>query len=301
MISGDRSLLETGSSAHVRLQLQRSQVDQLEVFVWPQVHTLREICHAARADRVGVVTAQDPFWRGLIAWRVARKSGAELNLQLHADLTGESFFRCALARFTLRRARSIRVVSEKLAEQVRALGVTARVSVLPIYVDVSSFRDIARKPHTQKTILWLGRLESEKDPLRAVQVLQEVRAEGVDAKLVILGSGSLEGAVRQSAEGLPVEMFDWRDPKPYLQVADVVLSTSMHESWGASIVEALASGVPVVAPDVGIARAAGARIADRAALSAAVADVLKQGSRGVLQLNLPSAEEWAKRWRESLL
>lgn len=300
MISGDRALLEEGSAAHARLELQRSQVDELSVFIWPQVHAFRDICRAARTDRFDVVTAQDPFWRGLIAWCVARVSGASVNLQLHADLSGEPFFRRALARFMLRRADTVRVVSQKLAVQVRAFGITAKISVLPVYVDINSFKGLMPKSHEQKIILWIGRLESEKDPLYAVQVLREVRSLGMDAKLVMLGSGSLETSLRHAAEGLPVEILGWQDPRPYLQVADVVLCTSRHESWGASMVEALATGVPVVAPDVGIAREAGARIAPRGALSASVAEVLQQGIRGRLLLNLSSAEEWATRWRETL-
>ena len=301
MISGDKAILEEGSGAHTRLELQRRAVDRIDVFVWPQVHPFREICRTARVGQHDVITAQDPFWRGLIAWRVARKTGTKLNIQLHADLAKQSAAKRCLACFTLRRADSIRVVSEKLAAEVRVLGVVAKVSVLPIYVDLDAFRSVVREPHEWKTILWVGRFEAEKDPIAAIEVLKEVREAGVDAKLVMLGAGSLDREVQRAAKGLLVELPGRQELKPFLARADVVLSTSREESWGASLVEALAAGVPVVAPDVGIAKEAGATVVERVKLASAVTRALKERTRGELRLALPNVAEWAKRWRETLI
>lgn len=300
MISGDKNLLKEGSEARARLELQKSQAEQLDVFVWPQVHSRIEIWRAAKKNRYDVVTAQDPFWRGLLAWRVAKQTEAKLNLQVHTDLSAQSFLRRVLARFLLIRADSVRVVSEKIKKQVERLGAQGSICVLPIYIDITRFRNMAPKPHTQKTILWVGRFESEKDPLYAIHVLKEVR-EKVDAKLIMLGAGSLEPSLRRQADKLPIEFFGWQDPVSYLQIADVVLCTSKHESWGASIVEALAAGVPVVAPDIGIAKEAGAVVVPRSDLGNAVIRVLNSGQRGELKILMPSAEEWAKRWRETLV
>ena len=301
MISGDKNILTQGSEAHARLELQKSHVDQLDIFVWPQMHSQREIKKAAKENQYDVITAQDPFWRGLIAWRIARKTGARLNLQVHTDLSAQPFWRRVLAHFLLRRANSVRVVSEKIRKQVQALKIKAPVRALPIFVDISRFKNLEPKPHTQKTILWIGRFEPEKNPLLAVQVLKEVRTKGIDAKLIMLGTGSLEPAVRKMAETLPIELPGWQDPIPYLQVADVVLCTSKHESWGASIIEALATGVPVVAHDVGIAREAGAMIVPRSDLGNEIIRVLNSNQRGELKIPILNADEWAKHWRETLI
>lgn len=301
MISGDRHLLEQGSEAYARIELQRSQVERLDVFVWPQLHSRRKISCAAHKNVYDVITAQDPFWRGLLAWRVARITMAKLNLQVHTDLSAQPFLRRMLAYFLLRRADSVRVVSEKIKKQVQAVSGKVLVHVLPIYVDVTRFRNLAREPHQQKTILWVGRFESEKDPLQAIHVLEEVRAGGIDAKLIMLGTGSLASAVRREAGELPAGFPGWQDPKQYLQIADIVLCTSKHESYGASILEALAASVPVVAPDVGIAKEAGAIVVPRSDLGNAVIRVLNSGQRGELKMRVPNAEEWAKRWRETLV
>lgn len=300
MISGDKNVLVEGSEAYARLELQRSAVDCLDVFVWPQVHSWHEITRAAHANKYDMITAQDPFWRGFLAWKIARRIGAKLNLQIHTDLSAQSFARRRLAYFLLRRAGSVRVVSEKIKQQVKHLCVHARVNVLPIFVDIEKFQTAQRKSNSQKTILWIGRFEPEKDPKKAVEVLREVRKD-VDAKLIMLGTGSLEQELHTHTQGLPIEFPGWHDPLPYMEVADVVLSTSKHESYGASIIEALSAGVPVVSPDVGIAKEAGAVVVERTELPSAVCDVLHSEKRGELLLSVLGQNEWARRWRETLM
>ena len=303
MISGDPSILKAGSGAHDRLQLQTARVSYLEPHVWGRGgDSAFAILRAARQGSFNVVTAQDPFFRGCIAWFAARVSHARLNLQVHTDLSAHSVWRQMLSNFLLRRADSIRVVSQKIKEQVLNMGVHAPVTVLPVFVDLARFKNITHRPHPyfQKTIVWAGRFEAEKDPLYALEILKEVRKRGIDTGLVMLGIGSMEQILRRQAEGLPVEFPGWQDPIGYLAQADVVVSTSLHESWGASIVEALVAGVPVVAPDVGIAKEAGAVVVAREKIAETVAEILRRGGRGELKIHLLNKNEWAKVWKESL-
>lgn len=301
MISGDKNILVQGSEASVRIELQRNQVDKLDVFVWPQIHSLSEIVKAAKINQYDVVTAQDPFWRGFIAWRVAQSIQAKLNLQIHTDLSAQPFWRRLLAYALLHRADSVRVVSEKIRKQVQDIGIKVPIRVLPIYVDISRFQNLKPEHHTQKTILWIGRFESEKDPLLAINILKEVRTNGIDAKLIMLGAGTLEPAIRKLAGSLSIELPGWQEPEPYFQIADVVLCTSKHESWGASIIESLAAKVPVVSPDVGIAKEAGAVVVPRSDLGNMVICVLNSGQQGELKISVPNADEWAKLWEKTLV
>jgi glycosyltransferase involved in cell wall biosynthesis len=301
MVSGDRRLLDPASEAGKRLALQRAQVERLDLFIWPQVHSVFSIYRAALATRYDVVTAQDPFWRGLVGWKCAWLSGARLNIQVHTDLAHESAFRRTIARFVLRRADSIRVVSEAGKRAVEALGAKAPITILPIYIDLAPFKDLPRKAHEGKIILWVGRFTEEKNPFLAVEILRAARAKGLDVSLTMLGAGPLEKALRVRAKGLPVEFPGWRPPQEYLPSADLVLSTSRFESYGISIIEALAAGVAVVAPDVGVAKEAGAVIAPPGELGATALEALRAGGRGSLKLApLPDAAEWARHWRESL-
>lgn len=297
MITGDTRVKTPGSFAHERFLMQASQVEVLDALLWPGEGFLKPLFVKGRYD---VVTSQDPFWRGLVSWLAARKLGARLNIQVHADLNAQSLIKHMLAQMVLRHADSVRVVSEKIQSQVQHIAPKKKISVLPIFVDVEKYAAAQPKPHDIKTILWLGRFEAEKDPLAAIEILREVRKE-IDAKLVMIGEGSLKEALTHSAAGLPVEILPWQhEMRPHLEVADVVLSTSPAESFGASIVEALAAGVPVVSRDVGVAREAGAFVAEKEALAAKVIEVLTTGAKGVLKIKLLNKEAWSRAWRETL-
>ena len=296
MITGDKSLLVPGTPGFARLELQRSQVEELALVYWGR----GSLWPSTPKGRFDVVTVQDPFWRGLFAWKIARHLNARFNVQVHTDLTVQSFWRHILAQIVLRHADSVRVVSLKIKKQVENIGMHAAIHVLPIFIDVSRFRVIQRQPHEKKTIIWVGRFEKEKDPMYALSVLKEVRNAGIEAKLVMLGAGSIEKDLKHRAKGFQVEFPGWQDSAVYLGRADVVLSTSRHESWGASIIEALAAGVPVVAPDVGVAREAGAIVAPRLQLAQKIIEALQTEARGYLQLHLPTREEWATQWRNTL-
>ncbi len=300
MITGDRNF----KPGNPRYDLQARAVEQLSVVFWGRGHLWPHIPKGP----FDIVTAQDPFLRGHLAAHLAWFFEATLNLQVHTDLSALPWLKRAWAGFNLRKASSVRVVSEKIKKQVEQMGVKAPIYVLPIFIDIERFRSLQRQTHGQKTILWIGRFEEEKDPLYAISVLQKVREAGVDARLVLLGAGSLEKSLRTETARLNlaeyVEFSGWQKPEDYLALANVVLCTSKHESYGASIIEALAAGVPVVAPDVGIALEAGAIVVPRsrsANLAEKVVEVIRSGKKGELKLKLPTAEEWAKAWYESLL
>jgi glycosyltransferase involved in cell wall biosynthesis len=232
MISGDEDVLKAGTPAYLRTALMRAQVDALEVVymgrgsAWPKIPQ----------GSFDVVTSQDPFWRGLFAWRAAKRLRAKLNVQVHSDLSAQSLVKHMLAQIVLRHADSVRAVSANIQAQVGKMGVRAPISVLPIFVDIERFKTVQRQPHEGKSILWVGRFEKEKDPFYALEVFKEVRRTMPDTKLTMLGKGSLDAALRAQARGLPIEFPGWQDAREYLSRADVALSTSPQESWGASIV-----------------------------------------------------------------
>lgn len=282
-----------------RYELQKAAVEELRVVYWGKGSAGWRIWPAIPKG-FDVVTVQDPFWRGLFGWIAARRIGARFNVQVHTDLSAHSLVRHILAQIILRHADSIRVVSEKIKNQVEQIGVRGKISVLPIYIDISRFREIVPQSHDSKNILWAGRFEKEKNPLGAVEIFKDIHSREPQVQFVMLGTGSLEEAVKKQAAGLPIEFPGWRDPAPFLSAADAALCTSWHESFGASIIEALAAGVPVIAPDVGVAKEAGAVVVERAELAPAVVRVLKEGTKGRLLIPMPTAEAWTKQWLETL-
>lgn len=118
----------------------------------------------------------------------------------------------------------------------------------PVYVTPTP--RLQRQDGVQR-VLWIGRLEPQKDPELALQVIAAMRGP---AHLTMLGDGALRSSLEQriSALGLREKVtLAGHVPRieSYLAQADVLLITSQYEGGPAVAVEALAAGVPVVSTD----------------------------------------------------
>ncbi len=80
MITGDKSFVSSE-----RFRLQASVVEKLEVVYWGR----DALWPTIPKGHFGVVTAQDPLWRGHVAWHIARLIDARLNIQVHTDLDAQ--------------------------------------------------------------------------------------------------------------------------------------------------------------------------------------------------------------------
>ncbi|MCB9525048.1 MAG: glycosyltransferase family 4 protein [Myxococcales bacterium] len=96
-------------------------------------------------------------------------------------------------------------------------------------------------------IAWVGRLVPVKRPLAALAVARALP----EAVVWIAGDGPLAQAVAQAAPVNAVRLGYVADLEPLYAAADVVLSTSASEGCPMTALEAMARGVPVVAPAVG--------------------------------------------------
>lgn len=314
MISGDPRIFEPHTEAHERFLLQQAQVKELTAYVWGPSNpwALFPILGLSLTRHFDVVTTQDPFWRGLLGLVAARLGGAKLQVQVHGDLRAVQGMHLALLRIVLWHADRIRVVSEKVKEQVEAIGTRVYVDVLPVFVDLEAVHSAHAAPIKNefprfgKFVLFVGRLEEEKNPKGALEVFKQVAEEFPGAGLIMVGAGSQTEMLNEYARNLglkdKVVFTGYRtDVASLYKAADAMLVTSPYESFGAAMVQALAAGCPVVAPDVGVALEAGATVVVRDKLSGAVIDILKTGARGMLKLDMPSRDEWAKRWKETLI
>lgn len=334
VISTDRKLLEKESTVFKRHQKYAQQFTAMDVLVLggkgelqgEKLHLygidsglsflrgLAAFVRAIKLERSEVITAQDPFENGLLALAIARWHGARLHVQVHTDFLRKDFvrhsflnrIRRAIARFVLPRASGIRVVSENIKDSLQAaLRTLPAISVLPIYVDIEKYANIVRTKHPRFkiAILWIGRLEKEKCPLYAIQLLEIVRRNGNDAGLMIVGMGSEDGTLKKYARTRELERFIefagyQNNLAPYFASADLMVVTSVYEGYGMAIVEALAAGVPVISTDVGIANEAGAIVVERKKMGRALLDWIAHGPRkGELQsYPYQSEEEYVNAW-----
>jgi glycosyltransferase involved in cell wall biosynthesis len=255
-----------------------------------------------------IVSAQDPFETGLAALFISRFYNVPLAVEVHTDFLAPSFakhsllnwVRVQIAGYVIKHANGGYAVSEKIRTAIisRYFGSAEKsfvknFSVLPIYTDISRFSAVTHTHHSKfKTaLLWVGRLEKEKNPMLALEAFIAMRQKGFDVGLTYVGDGTLRAKLESRVQ--EEHMSEWvefagmvSDVLPYYTQADLLLVTSEYEGYGMVIVEALAAHVPVLSTDVGIAREAGAIIAE-GDYASALSDWLA-GPRNSGTLRLPT-------------
>lgn len=120
--------------------------------------------------------------------------------------------------------------------------------------------DIKERPEQQKksnTILWVGRISAEKQPLDAIHMMHKVIEKIPDAKLIMVGSGSevLEERIQRLIESYGLQdhvlMAGYTlDVDRYYEDAAVYIGTSSYEGFPLSYTEAMAYGIPAVVYDM---------------------------------------------------
>jgi glycosyltransferase involved in cell wall biosynthesis len=162
-----------------------------------------------------------------------------------------------VARFTFEQADVVMPVSEALREGIRAIGTNTEFRVVPNVVDTSRFHpDGAVAPSGR--LIGVGNLYEAKgweDLLDAVALLRE---RGRTIHLDVYGDGglraNLEAQVSRLGIGELVTLHGWR-PKDEvaerLRRSELFVITSRYDSNPCAVIEALASGVPVVGTAVG--------------------------------------------------
>ncbi|KPV39038.1 hypothetical protein AN478_11995 [Thiohalorhabdus denitrificans] len=148
----------------------------------------------------------------------------------------------------------------KLAERYRPWGEAVYPIAPLIDRDVlAPYRPPRFKEDGPRRFLFIGRFSAEKGILRLLEALVEVREQGYDAELTLVGYGPQEGAIRDAVErwGLTgVVRLQGFVPhgQPLMEVIeahDVLCLPSRTEGTPRVVVEAFARSVPVLATPVG--------------------------------------------------
>ena len=219
-----------------------------------------------------IITTQDPFETGLLGYLLKKKFGLPLQIQIHTDFLSPYFWResvknkirVLLAKRLIKKADGLRVVSDRIKKSLhdsRFMIPDSRIAVLPIFFDKARFEQAAaRKEYNDDfLILTVARLEPEKNLFLALEAVAEVLREYPKTRYVIIGSGSLKNQLVDKIKSLDVsdrieiKQVNTSDLPSWYKRANLFLLTSNYEGYGLAVVEAVASGLPVVMTDVGVA------------------------------------------------
>lgn len=150
----------------------------------------------------------------------------------------------------------------------------SRITTIPYYIDLDRFEfaanDREQTPKDEFIIGYVARLSPEKGQRVLLPALKLALEKNENIKLWLVGDGSdrenLKNMARELGIENRVEFLGMRGDIPELLAQmDLFVLSSYNEGLGTVILEAMASGVPVIATEVG-----------------GVPEIIKQGENGVM-------------------
>jgi len=223
-----------------------------QLWYWPLL--VREL---RRADVVHVFAASYTSFllAPLPAVVVAKLLGKPIVLNYHSGEAPDHLRRSAVTRFVLRRLVDVNVVpSAFLRDVFRSFEIDAEV--VPNIVDLQQFTYRIRDP-LRPRLLCTRNLEPLYNLSCVLRAFAKIQTHYPAATLTIVGSGSQDAALRQEATALGVENVTFvgrvvpSEIHGYYANADIYVQAPSIDNMPLSLLEAFASGLPVVSTDVG--------------------------------------------------
>jgi glycosyltransferase involved in cell wall biosynthesis len=161
-----------------------------------------------------------------------------------------------------RRAATLVVANARTRDALPVSGHPRVVELVENGVDLSVWRPAPDKPARDRNgpfeIAFAGRLVAWKAMDITLEALRLARADGIDARLSILGDGPERARLQAQAQaaGLSdsIRFLGYLPQQAcarQMQQADALILNSVHECGGAVVLEAMSLGLPVIAADWG--------------------------------------------------
>jgi glycosyltransferase involved in cell wall biosynthesis len=226
--------------------------------IWALLSERLVLTYARRFGTPDIIHAQAALWAGRVAVRMGRRLSRPSVVTEHSTAVLRGALRPsehAEAAFIYRAADAVLAVSRVLANAVDAVSGTPRCRVVPNFVDFEFFTPPPvprrREPFTFLCVCNLLIIHKRVDQL--IRAFARVWSACPGTRLVIVGSGPDEHLLRALASqcgvaphveftgGLPAEAV-----RDQMRKANALVLPSAFETFGVVLVEALATGIPVI-------------------------------------------------------
>jgi len=245
--------------------------------VWDAFQIAAKIMKTVDKNNRLIVTTQDPFEAGLVGYFLKKKFGIWLTIQEHADVFTLDFWRkesvlnqirYKLGEYLLKQADVIRVVSKRIEMTLAKKTLTARITNLPVAIDIISFvkknleDDFSVKKSEEFWLLSVARFVPQKNFPLMIATFVEAYRKNPRLRLKIVGQGpeykKIETEIlrefKDTFETCPIVIEKWSDDVSGLMwQADAYLLTSNYEGWARVLIESLICELPIVTTSVGCA------------------------------------------------
>lgn len=157
------------------------------------------------------------------------------------------------------------VKTPTVCKKMKRLGIKD-VVVAPVGLDLSLLHECHEKnsgadfkkkygfSESDRVLLFIGRLIEEKQPIRMIEILSEIREKDKAYKLFMVGNGELKAAVEQRIRKLGlsddvrmIERISNNEIWELYLAADAFINLNQQEIFGMAILEAMYYGCKVVA------------------------------------------------------
>jgi 1,2-diacylglycerol 3-alpha-glucosyltransferase len=232
---------------------------------------------AQRLQDMDILHAHQPFTSGFIALQEHRRRGVPVVFTSHTryDLYSESYLpwmpvslSTAAIRWFLRvPARPVALMiapSPEMRDLLRSWKVSARIEVIPNGIELDTFQNrpadknrIRRNlglPEQNFLFLYTGRIASEKNIEFLLACFKTASMQAPQVRLVLVGGGPrlreiqnyVQADARLAGKVILTGPIEYSRVPDYMHAADAFVTASKTEVHPLTVIEAAASGLPVI-------------------------------------------------------
>lgn len=229
----------------------------LEIGASLDMNGIDEMLEREKFDLINVHEPEVPWLGGQIISHARCPVVATFHATVPDNAMGKTIeaFRAPLSRAMFKKMAAMTAVSDSAARFVNEVSGN-RAEIVPNYIDLKVFSKYSSLERDSNMILYLGRLEKRKGVKFLLKAFAELAKSDSKAHLVIAGDGSDANKLKDFVEDYEIPRVEFvgavsDDEKvKLLRKAAVYSSPAVYgESFGVVLLEAMASGTPIVAGD----------------------------------------------------
>ena len=188
-------------------------------------------------------------------------------------------FKITIGKFVLKKSDVIIALTEDMKKEIEKIC-DREVFVIPNGIDLRNFEKLSKEnirkkleiANEEEIIIFVGTLRSVKGVKYLIKAMEIIIQKNIDTRLMLVGDGEDRESLEKLVKELDLEKYvsfvgivpNKKVPE-YMVASDIFVLPSLSESFGIVNLEAMASGLPIVATKVG-----------------GLAEIIKDGENGFL-------------------